>query len=201
MSSGIQQGDLVIVFGTSFDANAVEPQTDFQVIPAGKYPVMVEEAELRTTKAGNGKYVKLRMKVLDGEYKGMPLYDQINIANPSEKCVEIGIRCLSALCRAASIVALNDTAELVNKVVIACVKVKNDQNEIRTYEAAVANTQPAPPAPLPTTPLPSTPPVAPPTTPPVASPGGQSSYQYQPAGLPPPITAGQTATGRLPWQR
>lgn len=127
--------DLTSVFGGyEFDSSAVEPQQDYQVLPPGKYQVLIEEAEQKDTKAGTGKYIKLKLQVTEGPSKGRVLFDQINIVNPSQQCVEIGLRCLSALCRAVGIVRLRDEVELVNKVAIACVKVKTDQNEIRTYE-------------------------------------------------------------------
>jgi hypothetical protein len=153
-------GDLSGLFGGSvFDPSAVEPQEDYKVLPAGKYKVLVEEAEIKATKAGTGKYVKLKLKVLDGEAKNRVLYDQINIDNPNQQCVDIGWRCLSALCRSVKITALEDSAQLVNKVAIACVKVKGDQNEVRTYEpvdVATAPGEPArPPAPTLVPPLPA----------------------------------------------
>jgi hypothetical protein len=130
-------GDLSGLFGGAvFDPSAVEPQEDFKVLPAGKYKVLVEESEIKGTKAGTGKYLKLKLKVLDGEAKGRVMFDQVNIDNPNQQCVEIGWRCLSALCRAVGITALSDSAQLVNKVALACVKVKGDQNEVRTYEPA-----------------------------------------------------------------
>ena len=157
--------DLATIFGGNpFDPSTVEPQTDFQVIPPGKYPVLIEEAEVKQTKAGTGHYIKLTMSVLDGPYKNRKLWDQINVQNPSAQCVEIGLRTLSALGRAIGTGPITDTAQLVNQVVIAHVKVKNDQNEVRTYSSTAAApsmpvTQPGPPvgyvaapAPLPATP-------------------------------------------------
>lgn len=144
--------DLTSIFGGfEFDSSQVEPQGDFQVLPPGNYTVLVEEAEQKDTKAGTGKYIKLKLQVTDGPSKGRVLFDQINIVNPSQQCVEIGLRCLSALCRAVGIVRLRDETELINKVAVACVKVKDNQNEVRTYEPVggvqkAANVPAAPPA-------------------------------------------------------
>lgn len=173
--------DLAALFGGGFQPATVEPQTDFQVLPPGKYPCLIEAAEVKQTKALTGHYIRLTLSVLDGQYKNRKLFDQINIQNPSAQCVEIGRRCLSALGRAIGLQVITDTAQLLQGVVIAHVKVGkdqngNDQNNIRTYSAPteagptrvdvarpayMASPDPAP------TPAPTAAPVTPP---PVASP-------------------------------
>lgn len=127
-------GDLAAVFGTGFDAEAVEPQDDFQVIPPGKYPVLVEKAEVRQTRKGDGRYIGLVLQILDGPCKGRKVFDNINIENPNQQAVEIGMRSLSALARAIGVMVVNDTSQLLNQCCIASVKVKDGDNNVRTYE-------------------------------------------------------------------
>lgn len=119
----------------SFDPNSVKAQADFEVLPAGKYPVLIEKAEVQPTKAGNGHFIYLEMLITDGQAKDRKLFDRINIDNPSEKCVEIGFRCLAALGQALGLQSITDSNQLVNQVVLAHVRVKGDQNEVRTYSA------------------------------------------------------------------
>jgi len=126
--------DLQSVFGNSgFDTNSVEPQSDFEVLPPGKYPVLIEKAEVKQTKAGTGHYISLCLCVLDGPAKNRKLFDNINIQNPSQQCVDIGLRQLAALGQAIGLTCVNDTNQLVNKACLAHVKVKDDRNEVRTY--------------------------------------------------------------------
>ena len=133
MSQGYQ-GDLLGIFGQNgFDTQSVEPQSDFDVIPPGKYPVLIEKAEVKQTKAGNGHYIELTLSVIDGPAKKRKVWDRININNPNPQCVEIGLRQLAALGQAIGIPAIGDTAQLVGQACIAHVKVKNEQNEVRTY--------------------------------------------------------------------
>lgn len=138
-------GDLGFVFGEGFDPNSYEPQEDFTVLVPGKYPVMIETAEVKPTKAGSGHYLELQMKIVEGPCTNRKLWDRINIDNPNAKCVEIGCRVLSALARSVGLPAVQDTSQLVDKCCIASVKVKDNQNEVRTYLPYQAQQQAPPP--------------------------------------------------------
>ncbi len=158
-------GDMQQFFagGQGFDPNSVDPQGDFEVLPPGKYPVQVESAEIKQTKAGTGHYIYVTCKILDGPAKGRLLWDRMNIDNPSQVAVGIGQRCLAALGIAIGVQGqMTDTDQLLGGQCMAHVKVKEDQNEIRTYssfaafreaEAKGAGGRPAPaPAPAPAAP-------------------------------------------------
>lgn len=119
--------------GSAFDVNTVEPQGDFDVLPPGKYPVLIEKSEVKRTKKGDGAYLELAMSVLDGPGKNRKLWNRINVSNPSQKCVEIGFRQLSALGRATGVAVVNDENQFLQKTCIASVIVKDNQNEVRTY--------------------------------------------------------------------
>jgi hypothetical protein len=125
--------DVQQFLGGGFDTHSVEPQSDFAVIPPGKYPVVVEKAIVKPTKAGTGHYVELTLSILDGPFKNRKVWDRINIHNPNAVCVEIGLRSLAALGQAVGLLSISDTDQLVNQVCIAHVKVKDEQNEVRTY--------------------------------------------------------------------
>jgi len=140
----VQMSDLHQFFGNGFDANSIEPQGDFEVLPPGKYPVLIEKAEVKKTKTGDGHYVALVHTILDGPGKNRKLFNNINIDNPSQQCMEIGLRTLAALGQALGLTCISDTSQLVNKTCIAHVKVKDDRNEIRTYSALTQNPNPAP---------------------------------------------------------
>ncbi len=129
-------GDLVNFFGTpdGFDTHSVEPQKDYVAIPPGKYPVQIEKSELKQTKAGDGHYLELACVVLDGPAKGRKIWDRLNIDNPSQQAREISQRQFAALGQALGLVKIADTQQLIGGICIACVKVKGDNNEIRTYE-------------------------------------------------------------------
>ena len=184
------QGDLTGIFGQSgFDTGSVEPQSDFEVIPPGKYPVLIEKAEVKQTKAGNGHYIKLTLSVIDGQCKNRKVFDNINIDNPNRQCVEIGLRQLAALGLALGIPHIGDTAQLLNLCCIAHVKVKAEQNEVRTYS-------PLTPAGAPGVPQqPAQPQYA-------AQPPQQTApHIYQPPGPTPQYAGPAVGTGKPPWAR
>jgi len=133
-----------------FNSAAVEPTEEFKPIPAGEYNFLVEEVELKPTKAGTGSYISLKLKVQGGQFNNRVVYDMITYTNPNPQAVEIGHRKLSALCRAVGIVQLSDTQQLVNRVTSAKVGIREDktgqyepQNDVKVYKSASAATQPA----------------------------------------------------------
>lgn len=204
----MSNGDLGFLGDNGFDPNAHEPQEDFVVLPPGKYPVMIEAAEVKQTKKGDGHYLELTMKVIDGPSVNRKLWDRINIDNPSQKCVEIGLRVLSALAKSTGLPAIQDTSQLVDKCCLASVKVKDNNNEVRTYlpiehagqagtvqqqcQAPPQQTQQPPAQQAPTAGQQAAPQQqAPPAQVPVGNPGfqqpPQQAQQQQPtAGSPPP---------------
>ena len=140
--------DLTSFFGQqAFDGRGVEAQADAAFIPAGKYPVIITKAETKANKGNTGHLIALEMQILDGPLRGQSIRDWINIDNPSSQCVEIGMRCLEALRQAIGVAALADTNQLLQQTVIAHVKVKDNQNSVRTYSSAAA----VAPAPAPAT--------------------------------------------------
>jgi len=84
----------------------------FDVMPAGWYEAEVVKSELKTTKAGNGKYLSLQLKIIDGEYKGRFVFANLNLVNPNQTAVEIAEKELATLCRACGLDTIEDSAEL-----------------------------------------------------------------------------------------
>ena len=133
-----------------FDANQVEPSTDFDPIPAGKYLAIVTESEMKPNKAGNGQYLQLTFQILDGPYKGRFLWARLNLDNPNATAVQIARAELSAICRAVGVPTPSDSCELHNLPLVIHVKCKKRAdtgevgNEIKGYSK---KDSPAPPTP------------------------------------------------------
>jgi hypothetical protein len=79
-----------------FNANQVDPATDFEAIPAGKYVTVVTASEMKPTKNGNGAYLELTFQVIEGEYKNRLLWERLNLDNPNPLTVKIARSELSA---------------------------------------------------------------------------------------------------------
>ena len=99
-------------FDTSFDATSVEPTTAQELLPAGKYRAQIVESEMRVTKNGMGQFLWLMLDILEGEYKGRKIFDQLNLVNPNPTTVEIAQRTLSAICHATGRMHVSDSEEL-----------------------------------------------------------------------------------------
>lgn len=128
--------------------NEVEPQGNFEVIPAGEYRVQVVQSDMKPTKNGDGQYLWLELDILDGDYANRKIFDRINLENANSQTVEIAKRVFSALCHATGVIGAQDSEELHYKPCIAVVQVRpakgeyGPSNQIRTYkpvDVATAN--------------------------------------------------------------
>jgi len=122
-----------------FDARTVEPTTDFEPLPAGKYVAVITASEMKPTKSGNGSFLELTFEIIEGEFKGRKLWSRMNLVNPSEMAVKIARGELSALCRAVGVLTPRDSTEMHNLPVQITVKCKTREdtgevvNEVRGY--------------------------------------------------------------------
>ena len=132
-----------------FDANTVEPNGDFEPIPAGKYLAVITESELKPTKAGTGHYLQLTFQVIEGPHQNRLLWARLNIDNANAQARKIAQGELSAICRAVGVLAPNDSVELHNLPLVIHVRCKKRTdtgeiaNEVKGYSK---KDSPAPPA-------------------------------------------------------
>ncbi len=136
----------------NFDASQVEPDTGFDVIPAGEYDAVIVKSEVKPTKAGTGRYVNLQLQICSGPYQNRVLFDTFNLWNPNPKAVEIARAQFSGLCRAIGVLAPKKTEELHNKVVRISLKIEKDeqygdQNKVKGYKSRQTGPAPSSPAP------------------------------------------------------
>jgi len=122
-----------------FNANDVEPNEAISALPAGEYDVVINSSEMKPTKNGEGKYLQLKLQVLNGTYQNRVLFDRLNLKNRSDVAVQIAKGTLSSICRAVGVLEPKDSAELHSKPLRAVVKVKkdldgNNQNEVKGYK-------------------------------------------------------------------
>jgi hypothetical protein len=191
-----------------FDASKVEPSAAFDPLPAGWYNVHITESEIKPTKSGNGGYVRLVLSVLDGDFEGRQLFDNLNLWNENKQAVDIAFSTLSAICRAVGVTVVKDTQQLHGlpmQVKVAIEPPKDGyaaQNRVKGYKAievAAPGTGPAW-APTGVTPPPPawTPPVAPPQAAPPA-PATTPPAWAPPAAPPAAAPAAPPAGAAPPW--
>lgn len=122
-----------------FDARTVEPTTEFEPVPAGKYLAIITNSEMKPTKSGTGSFLELTFQIIEGDLKGRNLWSRLNLNNPNALAVKIAQSELSAICRAIGIMSPNDSAELHNLPLVINVKCRKREdtgdivNEIKGY--------------------------------------------------------------------
>lgn len=131
-----------------FNATNISHSQVFTPLPAGDYPAIITESEVKPTKDGQGQYLQLKLQIQGGEFSGRTLFDRLNLWNNNQQAQEIAQRTLSAICHAVGILQVGDSQELHNRPLIATVKVKPAQgnydasNEIKGYKAAQLSAAP-----------------------------------------------------------
>ena len=131
------------------DANQVEPRAALDPIPAGKYPAVITESEMKANKAGTGSYLQLTFQIIEGAFKGRFLWARLNLDNPSATAVEIARGELSAICRAVGVLAPSDSMDLHNLPLVINVRCKKrkDTDEISNEIKGYLKKESPPPAP------------------------------------------------------
>ena len=174
-------------FGT--DLNEVNEQ-EFDLIPAGKYPVQCVLVEHVSTKAG-GMMIKAKFEVVGGDHANRKIFENYNVQSTSSVAVNIALGQIKKWLAACNIdpnqrLTLNLLRQLEGREFLASIIIQadktgayRDQNRINKYEAITgANVQPAP--------RPSA----------QAAPVNQNNAGERP---PAPQPAAATA-GKMPWQ-
>lgn len=110
----------------NFDARQVDPQQSFEPIPAGWYNMMIVESEMKPTSNGQGAYLQLSLKVVDGQYAGRQVFDRLNLQNQNPVAAEIAYRRLSAYCHATGVIQVQDSQQLHGIPFKARVSVRTD---------------------------------------------------------------------------
>jgi hypothetical protein len=111
-------------FGHTFDASAVEPLGNYDVLPPGKYVAQIVNSEMRPTKDGMGQYLYLELDILEGAARGRRLFDRINLVNSNPETVQIAQRTLSSICRAAGKLQVSNSEQLHLIALVLEVKIR-----------------------------------------------------------------------------
>ncbi len=96
----------------NFDSTRVDPDLEFKPVPVGEYIVKIIKSDLKDNSKNTGKVLFFEIEVIDGEYTGRRLFDNLNLENPSERAVQIGQARLSQICRAVGVLTPRDSEEL-----------------------------------------------------------------------------------------
>jgi hypothetical protein len=129
--------------GKAFDFSAVDTTDNFELLPAGDYIVEVVDSAIKQTRAGDGEYISLQLRVVDGQYENRRVYTNINTVSPKADTQAIGEKLLAQLCSAVGLPhALEDTADLHSIPVRATLKIEREKNgyparnNVRAFKSA-----------------------------------------------------------------
>lgn len=126
----------------NFDASAVAPTASFAPIPAGMYLSHITDSDLVPTKDGSGNMLKLTFEILDGQFKGRKIWNNLNVQNQNQDTMKWALADLSAICHATGNIKLQDSAALhfkPLKIKVVIGEAKNGyeaRNNIKGYESA-----------------------------------------------------------------
>ena len=126
----------------NFDATTVAPTASFAPIPAGMYLAHITESDLVSTKDGSGNMLKLTFEILDGQFKGRKIWNNLNVQNQNQDTMKWALADLSAICHATGNIKLQDSAALHFKPLKIKVNISeakggyDARNNIKGYESA-----------------------------------------------------------------
>lgn len=109
----------------AFDSNEHDDMNvGFKPIPAGEYPVQIVKSDLVPVKdKPASKFIKFEFSIIDGEYKGSKIWQQLNIINSNKVTSEIANKELATICRAVGKTVIHDTDELHGIPLLMTVKI------------------------------------------------------------------------------
>lgn len=133
-----------------FDASTVEiTGGQYDPLPAGWYTAKITDADLKTTKAGNGQYIAVRYDITGPTHQGRVVWGNLNIKNPNPKAEEIGRQQLAELMAAIGLAKVRDTDELIGgelsiKLAVSRSEQYGDSNDVKGYRAISGSAAPQP---------------------------------------------------------
>lgn len=97
----------------NFNPQQVRPFTgSVQVLPAGKYTVEIVSEKEQTLKDGKSRSLVFDYQVVDGQFRGQRIRDNINLWNVNPDAVNLAQSILCAIANACGVQNFMDTQEL-----------------------------------------------------------------------------------------
>lgn len=115
---------LIPGYEEGFNANDVDPGQSFEPLPRGKYAAIIVASEVKETKKGDGQYLSLRFKIVEGDYENRTIFANLNMVNPSADAQRIARQQFSAICHATGVLSPADTSELHGIPIMITVKIR-----------------------------------------------------------------------------
>ena len=111
---------------------------NFEPLPGGWYNATITAAEIKPTKAGDGKYIAVKYTVTGPTHQGRVIFGNLNIKNASTKAEEIGRQQLGEIMRSIGLATVRDTDQLIGGNLGIKLTVRTGEyagNEIKAFKA------------------------------------------------------------------
>ncbi len=112
--------------------------SNFDPLPEGWYNATITGAEIKATKAGDGKYIACKYTITGPTHQGRVIFGNLNIKNASTKAEEIGRQQLGEIMRAIGLVKVSDTDQLIGGNLGIKLSVKTGEyagNEVKGFKS------------------------------------------------------------------
>jgi len=112
--------------------------SNFEPLPEGWYNAAITGAEIKATKAGDGKFIACKYTITGPSHQGRVIFGNLNIKNASTKAEEIGRQQLGEIMRAIGLAKVSDTDQLIGGNLGIKLVVKTGEyagNEVKGYRA------------------------------------------------------------------
>lgn len=135
----------------NFNADEQEPMTPMGAWTPAKQRVTVEGADVKQTKSGEGTYVEIQFRAMEGPNEGRAHWERYNISNPNPEAERIAKASFASLCLALGVPKVTDTDQLIGRQCVIETRISKrkdtgeDQTKIAGYYEA-SSTAAAPPA-------------------------------------------------------
>jgi len=127
----------------NFNAEEVPVDDGFEPIPRGTYSAQIIQSEMKDNKKKTGKYLELRIQILDAPYSGRLIFERLNLVNPNDVAVKIAKKTLAKILGAMKLSEIEDSEELHGIEFQVLVDIEGEdggdyppQNVVKKYIAA-----------------------------------------------------------------
>ena len=112
----------------ALDLSNVE-SVDFDVLPKGVYPIMIENVDVCRTKDNAGAFISIQFVVFDGPLTNRKIFDNFNIDNANPAAVRMGLGRLKDMLTAAGAKSfkISNTDHLVGLSMFAKVTIRSQE--------------------------------------------------------------------------
>jgi hypothetical protein len=97
-----------------FNVSEVPEDNRFSPLPKGQYKVMIVDDEEKTSSKGH-EYIALTIEVIEGDFKGRKLWENLNLNSDNATAVNIARQICKKIGEAIGNVNIQDTREMLNK--------------------------------------------------------------------------------------